>query len=216
MQMAAGRQSQATSDWNGNFRPLVIRLVHIVSPADQAAPRGKLQPWQIYKALHSAIQQRGYDPDVPWKKAPGRLRRRGREENEEEKSLRERAEQFTQTLERMSPGKPQFHFRCYFDAWKMGLWNPKRPKALKARISCVAESTRDQVMPRELVKKEIRALMNAAARQIPALKNKANYFLYGPAGKPCASLYPALRKKHRLHEGGMNDWHGARPKGSAF
>ncbi len=27
----------------------------------------KLEPWQIYKALHSAIQRRGYDPDIPWK-----------------------------------------------------------------------------------------------------------------------------------------------------
>ena len=25
----------------------------------------KLEPWQIYKALHSAIQRRGYDPDLP-------------------------------------------------------------------------------------------------------------------------------------------------------
>ena len=27
----------------------------------------KLEPWQIYKALHSSIQRRGYDPDIPWK-----------------------------------------------------------------------------------------------------------------------------------------------------
>jgi len=31
----------------------------------------ELQPWQIYKAIHSAIQKRGYDPQVPWmRKAP--------------------------------------------------------------------------------------------------------------------------------------------------
>ncbi|NJK92799.1 MAG: hypothetical protein HC904_13840 [Blastochloris sp.] len=27
----------------------------------------KLESWQIYKALHAAIQRRGYDPDIPWK-----------------------------------------------------------------------------------------------------------------------------------------------------
>ncbi len=27
----------------------------------------KLEPWQVYKALHSAIQRRGYDPEIPWK-----------------------------------------------------------------------------------------------------------------------------------------------------
>jgi CRISPR-associated endonuclease Csn1 len=27
----------------------------------------ELQPWQVYKAVHDAIQKRGYDPSVPWK-----------------------------------------------------------------------------------------------------------------------------------------------------
>lgn len=166
-----------------------------------------LEPWQIYKALHSAIQQRGYDPKVPWMTKKSRLRKIGGEDDEE-KGLRERMEQFAQTLERMSRGKPEFHFPCYYKAWKMGLWNPAEPETLKIRIDCAAETTRKQVVPRPLVEKEIRCLAEAAALQFPVLENQADYLLYGPAGKPYASRYPALRKEHHLREGSRDDWQG--------
>ena len=32
----------------------------------------KLEPWQIFKAFHSAIQRRGYDKDIPWKNRESR------------------------------------------------------------------------------------------------------------------------------------------------
>ena len=32
----------------------------------------KLEPWQVFKAFHSAIQRRGYDKDIPWKSRESR------------------------------------------------------------------------------------------------------------------------------------------------
>src|SRR5450631_3272261 len=45
----------------------------------------KLEPWQIYKALHSAIQKRGYGR-VPW--AAREEKRSGKTEEEQEKELK--------------------------------------------------------------------------------------------------------------------------------
>ncbi len=44
-----------------------------------------LEPWQIYKALHSAIQRRGYDPDIPWKAKESRRRNRVRAKKKAER-----------------------------------------------------------------------------------------------------------------------------------
>jgi len=166
----------------------------------------KLEPWQIYKALHSAIQRRGYDPDIPWKaKESGR---RKKDEGDEEKGTRERMEKFVAELQAMSPTHKEFQLPCYFDAWKMKLWNPEAPDALLERIDCHAESTRNQIVPRHLIEEEIRLLADAAGKQIAGLKGKADYLLWGMAGIPYASYDPELRKKFGLREGGANDWQG--------
>lgn len=44
----------------------------------------------------------------------------------------------------------------------MGLWKPGPPESLQERTDCQAQSTRD-------VEKEIRALVNGAAKHYPAL-----------------------------------------------
>ena len=167
----------------------------------------KLEPWQIYKALHSAIQRRGYDPDIPWKTKESRRRKQG-DKDEEESGTRARMEKFVEELNLMIPGREQFQLPCYFDSWKMGLWNPEKPSALLDRIDCHAQSTRNQIVPRWLVEKEIRLLVEAAGRQIPELKGKADHLLWGPAIKPYASYDPKLRKQLHLREGGANDWQG--------
>lgn len=167
----------------------------------------KLEPWQIYKALHSAIQRRGYDPDIPWKAREGRRRKQGAEDSEEA-GTRERMEKFIEELKSMSPAHDEFHLPCYFDAWKMGLWNPESPEMLLNRIDCHAQSTRNQIIPRWLVEKEIHLLANAAGQQIEGLKNKADLLLWGPTGKAYASYDTELRKKYHLREGGANDWQG--------
>ena len=165
----------------------------------------KLEPWQIYKALHSAIQRRGYDPDIPWKSKEGR---REKKVDEDEAGTLNRMKEFIEVLEQMAPNQPSYHFPCYFDAWKMGLWNPSAPNILRDRIDCRAESTRNQIIPRYLVEKELRALVEAAAKQYPGLKDKTDYLLYGPAGKAYASYYPETRRKYHLKQGGTKDWSG--------
>lgn len=165
----------------------------------------KLEPWQIYKALHSAIQRRGYDPSVPWKT---RAQRKADKRDDDDAGTMARMQEFERHLEEMAPAKPEFQWPCYFDAWKMGLWNPQRPLELKTRIDCHAQSTRRQVVPRKLVEKEVRALVEAAAKFYPKLKERANYLLHGTPGKAYASYFAEERKKHHLREGGANDWHG--------
>ncbi len=167
----------------------------------------RLEPWQIYKALYSSIQRRGYDPDIPWKARESRRREQGKE-NEEETGTRERMEAYVDELNAMSPLQLEFQLPSYFDAWKMGLWNPKNPTELKDRIDCHAQSTRNKIVPRWLVEKEIRLLAENAGKQIPELAGKSDYLLWGPTRRPYASYDCSVRKEFGLREGSVTDWQG--------
>lgn len=167
----------------------------------------KLEEWQIYKALHSAIQKRGYDPDIAWK---GRESRRSfrKDTEDDEKDTVKRMAAFESELAAMSPEYEEYRLPCYFYAWKMGLWRPENPAELRERVNHDAQSTRNMIVPRQLVEKEIRLLVEKAGEQISALRGKADLVLYGPSGTAYASYYPELRAKFRLREGGANDWEG--------
>lgn len=170
----------------------------------------KLAPWQVFKAFHSAIQRRGYDPNVPWKtRSPGDRAGREGEGDDDAAGTEERMRQFERDLQALAPGNPEYHFPAYFDAYRMGLWNPAKPVELKLRCDCHASTTRNQVVPRKLVEAEIRRMVEGAARHYPKLKDKADYLLYGPARKPYASFDPQMRRKFHLKEGGEDDWRGA-------
>ena len=60
----------------------------------------KLEPWQIYKALYSAIQRRGYDPDIPWKT---RQQRRSKKPEDEEGATLARMQEFEKHLAGCNP-----------------------------------------------------------------------------------------------------------------
>lgn len=167
----------------------------------------KLELWQIYKALHSAIQKRGYDPDLAWKTRENRRTRKAGTDDDEGETLK-RMEEFEKDLVKMSPDNEGCQLPCYYDAWKMGLWDPDRPHELGVKINHEAESTRNRILPRRLVEKEILRLMEAAGNQFPALAGKAWYVLYGPAEKPYASYFQKERQEHGLREGGKTDWQG--------
>ena len=48
-----------------------LRCLLLLGEKAQEAAQGRiLEPWQIFKALHSAIQKRGYDAKVPWARTP--------------------------------------------------------------------------------------------------------------------------------------------------
>jgi CRISPR-associated endonuclease Csn1 len=172
----------------------------------------KLEPWQVFKALHSAIQRRGYDPDLAWK---GKRSERA-EAQDEEKVTQQRLDAYQNTLELMAPGHPEFHYPCYLDAWRMGLWAADQPAQTLLRIDHTAAAARNRelasapavVAPRERVIAECRALLESAAKQFPKLAGRVDEILFGKGGVPYASYDPALRKKHGLRQGGANDWDG--------
>jgi CRISPR-associated endonuclease Csn1 len=131
-----------------------------------------LQPWQIYKALHLAIQKRGYGR-VPW--AAREAKRGGKSEEEIEKELAKKDPEYRAAVEAWPKFKQDiidsgFHFPCYYDAAKMGLWNPAEPEALKVRIDCQASSTRKVRFDRADIEKEIAILARQAAAQVDSIK----------------------------------------------
>lgn len=131
----------------------------------------KLEPWQIFKALRSAIQKRGYGK-IPW--AAKEARRAGKSIEELEKEEEGKDENYVAAKNRWRDFKAtvpaDFHFPCYYDAWKMGLWNPKEPNKLPLRVEHTheAESTRSVRFDREDVESEIKTLAEKADRQLNA------------------------------------------------
>lgn len=174
----------------------------------------KLEGWQIHKALHSAIQRRGYDANVPWRRKADR--KVDPSEVKEEGETKQRVVAYQDRLNEMAPGRLEFHFPCYFEAWRLGLWHADRPTELRLRIDHKTEPARNRdgsgipavVAPRDLVIAEVRALIESASRQFPKLVGQADYILHGPGLAPYASHDPVLRKVHGLREGGSSDWLG--------
>jgi CRISPR-associated endonuclease Csn1 len=64
----------------------------------------KLEGWQVYKALHSAIQRRGYDADLAWKH-----RSRNPNADKEEGDTAQRAGAYREALTLMASTQPEFH-----------------------------------------------------------------------------------------------------------
>lgn len=160
----------------------------------------KLEDWQIYKALHAGIQRRGYDNDVPWK---------AREEENKKKSIAKdenpevQIDNFKSALDKMTPDK-NYRLPCYYDAWKMGLWDSQRKK-----IICIRQPKRSKKPKedrargynpsREMVDVEIRRLLEQAAKQIPVLEqylpgDKINHLLYGTPHNRKELRYPSTSR----------------------
>lgn len=134
-----------------------------------------LAEWQIYKALRAGLQRRGYGA-VPW--ATKEARKVGKTleelEREEQKKLEQADVRYREAVGKWpdfkrSVPKP-FHFPCYFDAWKMGLWDRSDPEKLLPRPSHLAQSTRNIRFDRTDVRAELIQLGNQAAAILPALK----------------------------------------------
>lgn len=136
---------------------LRIKLLH----------REKLQNWQIFKALFSAIQKRGY-ANVPWKKdVEEKIKNVG--EEEEEAKAGQRWTDFTKLLNHEGL-TDSYRRACYFDAWHMKLWNPSHPDQIESNPKERPESTRKVVFPAEVITEEVLALASSAAEQEPQLR----------------------------------------------
>lgn len=221
-------------------------LLLLGKEAQQQAQGHALEPWQIFKALHSAIQKRGYDPKVPWARqpmakpaedgeTPKKKARKGKvpqgaeavTENEavveisevekkqqkEEQASLERANTMKGIVEGLS-NESRFQHPCFWEAFRMGLWEAANPEAIQARQTHDARSCKwaDQedpankfknanerdpyaklpaVFPRQMVEAELIALCEAAARQLPELSTSAYEIAYGPVGVP----YPNIPRR---------------------
>lgn len=143
------------------------------------APGELLTDWQIYKALHSAIQKRGYGR-VPWAARELGAKKLTLEEIEKEEqkldaALAKADSAYKAAVEAWPKFKEQvpdkgFHFPCYYDARAMKLWSPDSPTTLQHRIDCTAGSTRRVRFDRDDVEKEIALLANRAAELLPTLR----------------------------------------------
>ena len=169
-----------------------------------------LAGWQVFKALHSAIQRRGYDDALAWKNRP----KKKVGVKDEDGDTAQSAKAFRDSLHIMAPGHDEFHLPCFLDASRMGLWDFARPDEMSLRVDHLAEPSRNRqgtptlVAPRDLVVKEARQLIEAAAKLFPKLAHRADEILFGPGARAYASYYPDLRKKHGLRRGGAGDWDG--------
>ena len=150
--------------------------------------------WQIYKALHASIQRRGYDANVPWKTGEAQPEKPAAKDENPENQI----DQFNKQLQKMTPDE-RYHLPCYYDAWKMGLWDENAHEITAKRqydSGKPPETTRGYNASREIVTKEIVGLLSRATEQIPELKkhlteDKLDQLLYGTQHNAIDKRYPS-------------------------
>ncbi|MCB1079822.1 MAG: hypothetical protein KDM64_18535, partial [Verrucomicrobiae bacterium] len=121
-----------------------LRCLLLIGPEAQIGAQGRvLEPWQVFKAIHSAIQKRGYDPNVPWKRSrhasasesqsfddgTGEVSEKNSDsrEAEEEKASLARAHAMEAIIEANAPENEARQHPCFWEAARMGLWSADRP-----------------------------------------------------------------------------------------
>jgi CRISPR-associated endonuclease Csn1 len=160
-----------------------------------------LADWQIYKALRAALQCRGYGKvPWAAKEARKQGKTAEQLQLEEEKKLQQADPGYRQAVgrwpnfkwdikkqklpffERIQPGKAErvhlqlqdnYYFvpPCYYDAWKMGLWNSDEGIRPSARHDHLATSTHNIRFDRADVRAELVILGDHAAAMLPAVQN---------------------------------------------
>ena len=158
----------------------------------------KLEGWQIFKAVWSAMQRRGYEK-VPWAN-----------DLDAEKNSKAITE-YEKRLENLFGNKKEYYYPCYYEAYIQGIWSPNEPNNFSKKLSDNPEPVRNKdkenmIIPnRELVYKELKDLLTQAAKQYPKLKGKEDFIIYGPSEEKNASYNNPKYKKYR----GTNwDWQG--------
>ncbi|MEW5950374.1 MAG: type II CRISPR RNA-guided endonuclease Cas9 [Elusimicrobiota bacterium] len=174
----------------------------------------KLEGWQIFKAIWSAIQHRGYDSNLPWINNPKRNVEEESEESKDEKENKEAVKKYNNELKKVfgeGVENEKFYYPCYYEAYKMGIWSKEEPENLNKRISNNPSPARnkdgkvDLVIPRELIEKEIKDMLIKAGDKYPYIKENLDYILYGPA----KSKYAAYRlKEYKKYRGKDWEWQG--------
>ena len=166
----------------------------------------KLEGWQVYKAIRSAMQRRGYDK-VPWATDYDKL-------DKDEKANSASSNRYDEKLKEFFKDKEEFYYPCYYEAYIQGIWDPNSPNDFSKRLSTNPAPARnkeskpaeDKAFPsRHLVEKELKMLLEKAAVLFPKLKGKEDFIIYGLGEKPYASYKDDNYKKYR---GTAWDWQG--------
>lgn len=152
----------------------------------------KLEAWQIFKAVWSAFQHRGYEYNN-WRIEETL----SEEEKNSEKETKKAAELYNQKLSLLPE---EYRLPCYYEAFKMGLWDYKTNKTVNrlysAALNARSKEGREQIVaPRKIVEKELRLLLNNARKQLPSLPDN-DYILYGTNRKPYAGRIEHIARKY--------------------
>lgn len=170
-----GAPAKTDADFSICYNSALLRIKLLRGNAD-------LKEWQIFKALHAAIQKRGYER-VPWAtKEAGRQGMSLAElEQKEREDLAKKEPKYQATLTAWKTfvlevlngnglSHEKYAFPCYYDAWKMGLWKPEQPdNDSTIHLDHKAQSTRNVRFDRKYVEREIFML---AANADKLLKGK--------------------------------------------
>jgi len=188
----------------------------------------KLEGWQIYKAIWSAIQRRGYDINLPWK---SKIKEAKEEDNEEqqsdkkrkkrekkandkkndEKEIEEAVQKYKEEMKKCFGEKQEFYYPSFFDAFRLGIWDPDDPENYSKTIDENAKPIRNKygeistIAPAEMVDKELKQLLVQAGKQYPYIEKNLNYILYGPTGCKYGAY---LLKDYRKYMGRDIEWQG--------
>ncbi len=130
----------------------------------------KLEKWQIYKALRSALQRRGYDKHVAWKT---------KDDETSSKKETEYEEKLHDFEGKISSFKEHAQLPCYYDAAQIKLYNKETDTLQPFQHTHEAKRARGYIAPRWMVEKEIFLLLQEAEKQVPALAGKRAYLMYG-------------------------------------
>lgn len=160
-----------------------------------------LEGWQIFKAVWSAFQHRGYKTNT-WKNADQMLLTEcSEEENKKEQEEKKSTELYKQKL---SVLPQEYQLPCYYEAYKMGLWDFKTNEFVN-RLKAAPSNARNKVgkeqiiAPRDIVEKELRLLLEQAKNIFPDLPD-INFILYGPNREPNAGIKEHKARKFE-HQG---------------
>jgi CRISPR-associated endonuclease Csn1 len=172
-----------------------------------------LSEWQIYKALHAAIQHRGYKHS-DYKDHEIENTENAAEALDEAKENYEAVQEYEKALQETFSAK-ELHYPCYFEAKLQGLISDEYPlnlNKIKLRIEDISQAEslsasrtvrrKGRVAPRELVAAELRVLFDNAKEIIPNLKNtETDYFLYGPAKEAFVTVKKNAPKEFKRQRG---------------
>jgi 5-methylcytosine-specific restriction endonuclease McrA len=179
-----GAPASTSEDFNLCYTSCLLRIKLLNGDSN-------LKAWQIYKALRAAIQCRGYGI-VPWATKEARKQGKSLADLEaEDKKLQQTDHRYQEAVgkwpefkgniqkmklpmfDRMQPRKPDNYYfvpPCYYDASKMGLWNPSTPDKLPPHTN-LANSTRNIRFDRIDVRRELIMLGDQAVVLLPEIRD---------------------------------------------